>query len=54
VVKQHIDIYYVIGAALVLLILVRLAAKMFLSSIKWTLYGLIAVATVIYVVVRTR
>ena len=51
---KHIDIYYVIGAAVVLLLLVRLAAKMFVSSIKWTLYGVIAVAVIIYVVVRTR
>ncbi len=51
---KHVDIYYVIAAAVVLLILVRLAAKMFVSSIKWTLYGIIAVAAIIYVVVRTR
>ena len=51
---KHIDIYYVIGAALVLLLIVRLAAKMFISSVKWTLYGIIALAAIIYTVVRTR
>ncbi len=51
---KHVDIYYVIAAAVVLLIIVRLAAKMFVSSVKWTLYSVIAIGAAVYAFVRTR
>jgi hypothetical protein len=51
---KHVDIYYVIAAALVLLLILRFAAKMMVKSLKWTLYVVIALGAAIYVVVRTR
>ena len=51
---KHQDIYIVIGVALVLLFLLRFAAKMMLKSMKWSLYGLITAGAVIYAIVRSR
>lgn len=51
---KHVDIYYVIAAGVVLLILLRFAAKMMLKSLKWSLYGLIIAGVAVYSVVRSR
>ncbi len=49
---SHIDVFIVLGVALVLLLVLRFFVKMAVRTVKWGLYIAVIAAAAIYVAVR--